>query len=249
MESANELAILYLDSSISQKPETHYKYLALAQAMAEAGYQFDVLYVGDGEHNGAGLDLERLKRYKALLVPEAGNLSKPQADTLTTYTHHLGGQVVVFSASPIDRGLARQEDGKVLFDFWNNYQEGNRQRILASVGPFLSARLRSSDPMVNIIRYARGDEHVLHLLNYNYDAIADCVLPSRHLRIRVPCEPAGEAACTLLGPDGEQRLECALEDGELTLEIPNLDLYGLVVVGWNYRQPDATETVAVESMR
>src|SRR5262249_52669545 len=45
-ETGSELAILYLDTSVSLRPQAHQKYLALAQALAETGYQYDVLYVG-----------------------------------------------------------------------------------------------------------------------------------------------------------------------------------------------------------
>jgi len=235
VSTANDLAILYLDGCMSQKPEAHYKYLALAQVMAEAGYQFDVIYCEDRERHDASLDLELLKTYKALLVPEAGNLGNQPAAALTAYVRSFGGKVAIFSENPLGPRMARREADQALFDFWTNYGQRDRQRILASLAPLGSARLRSSDPMVNVIRYATGDEQVLHLLNYNYDAGADRLVPSRDLRIFLPWQPGDEPTCTLLRPDGEQRLECALGNGELTLKIPDLDLYGLVVVAKNRR--------------
>jgi hypothetical protein len=203
--------------------------------MAEAGYQFDVLYCDGGEHGNAPLDLGLLERYKALLIPEAGTLGHRCAEALTTYASSLGGKVAVFSENPLGLSMAQREGEQALFDFWTNYGQRDRLRILASVQPCGSAPLRSSDPMVNVIRYATGDEQVLHLLNYNYDASADRVLPSRDVRIVLPWEPGTEPTCTLLQPGGEQRLECAQDRGELELTIPDLDLYGLVVVATNHR--------------
>ncbi len=230
VQTANDLAILYLDGCISRKPEAHYKYLALAQVMAEAGYQFDVLFYGDGEDDDRPLDLELLRRYKALLIPEAGNLDDRHAEALTSYVRNSGGKVAVFSENSLGRGIARREGEQALFDFWTSYEQRDRLRILASVQPCGSARLRISDPIVNVIRYTTGDGQVLHLLNYNYDASADRVAVSRDLRVVLPWEHGAEATCTLLRPGGEQRLKCALHRGELELTIPDLDLYGLVVV-------------------
>src|SRR5215467_3040095 len=71
-ETGNDLALLYLDTSVSLRPQAHQKYLAHAQALAETGYQYDVLYVGDRRFSQGDLDPGRLTRYKALLIPEAG---------------------------------------------------------------------------------------------------------------------------------------------------------------------------------
>jgi hypothetical protein len=240
--TANALAILYLDGCISRKPEAHYKYLALAQVMAEAGYQFDVLFYGDGEHDDRPLDLELLKRYKALLIPEAGSLGHRDSAALTTYVSSLGGKVAVFSEHPLGRTIARREGEQALFDFWTNYRPRDRQRILASVQPLGSAPVRCSDPLVSVICYGAGNGQVLHLLNYNYDASSDRVAVSRDLRIDLPWEPGTEATCTLLRPDGEQRLECALDNGGLTITVPDLDLYGLVVIAANDHQARRPES-------
>lgn len=226
----NELAILYLDGSISREPEAHDKYLGLAQALAEAGYQFDVLYAGDGVYASDALDPTRLARYRALLIPEAGHITLSQTEALTDYALGTGGEVVVFSPSSLDAQLTREEHGAPLRAFRKDYRPDDRERIVASVDRFGSSRVRISDPSVNVIRYSMGEELVLHLVNYAYDVAYDRVTPSPPLRLTLPWEPGREAACILHGLEGEQKLECRFEDGELTMEIPELQLYGLVVV-------------------
>ena len=227
--SGNELAILYLNSSISRKPEAHYKFLALAQAMAEAGYQFDVLYWGDDKHDPTEPELQPIEGYRALLIPEAENLGKQETEILTSYAQRFG-KVIVYSETPIDPRQAERKSETVLFDFWNNYSDDDRHQICGPLASYRTARLWSSDPLVNVIRYIEGDKQVLHLLNYNYDPITDQIAPSRQLRIRVPWQPRGEPACTLLNLAGERRLACAFENGDLVLEIPQFDLYGLVII-------------------
>lgn len=230
VRSRNELAVLYLDDSISQKPEAHYKFLALAQAMAEAGYQFDVVYWGCGEHGPTGAELQRIEGYRALLLPEAETLSNQEIEILTSYARRSDRKVIAYSDSPIHPREVQRQSDTALFDFWNTYGDADRNRICAPLTPYRTARVWSSDPLVNVVRYVKDDEQVLHLLNYNYDPATDQVTPSRELRIRVPWQSRDEPACTLLSLAGERRLEYVFANGDLVLEIPEFDLYGLVIL-------------------
>jgi hypothetical protein len=112
--NANELAILYIEGCISRKPESHFKYVALAQALAEAGYQFDVVYVGTGHRDSASPGQQQLTPYKALLIPEARNLSELQTSALTAYSADRGSDLIIFSPSPVDARLVHEEDGQAL---------------------------------------------------------------------------------------------------------------------------------------
>jgi hypothetical protein len=230
-ETSNDLAILYLDSCISQKPAGHRKYLALAQALAETGYQYDVLYVGDGRFNPAWLDPGRLTRYKAVLIPEAGSISDGEADALAAYSTDVGGQVVIYGDAAAV--LGRREDERPLLRFWRDYSDADRQRIAATVNTLESARVTCSDPMVNVIRWTRGGEggdQILHLLNYNYDAATDDVRNASGLTVHLPWPRSRGATCTLLRPGHAERLDCTRENGQLVAEVPELDSYGLMVV-------------------
>ncbi len=180
-ETGNELAILYLDSCISQKPQAHQKYLGLAQALAEAAYLTDV-----------------------------------------------GGQVVIYGDAAGVPG--RQEDERSLLEFWRDYQDVDKQRIVATVDTLKNATVTCSDPMVNAIRWTRGGEQILHLLNYNYDAATDKVRDVRGLTIRLPWPSARTATCTLLRPGSQEQLNCATENGQLVVQVPQLDIYGLMLV-------------------
>jgi hypothetical protein len=227
-ETGNELAILYLDSCISQKPQAHQKYLGLAQALAEAGYQYDVLYVADGTFHPALLDPDRLTRYKALLIPEAGTISDGETDALAAYLTDIGGQVVIYGDAAGVPG--RQEDERSLLEFWGDYQDVDKQRIVATVDTLKNATVTCSDPMVNAIRWTRGGEQILHLLNYNYDAATDKIRDVRGLTVRLPWPSARTATCTLLRPGRQEQLNCATENGQLVVQVPQLDIYGLMLV-------------------
>jgi hypothetical protein len=224
----NELAILYADDAIAARPETHDKYVALAQALAEGSIQFDVVYVGDGRFNPNELEPETLARYRAILLPEAQALGHGPAAALEAFAR-AGGDVTVYSESPLDPEFVRTADGQVLFDFWNHYRDKARDRILASAQTPPSARIESSEPAITVTRYALGDRQVLHLLNYRYDEATDAVSPTQDLRLRVPWEGAS-ASAALVDLEGEREVATKAEDGALVVEIPQLAIYGVLVV-------------------
>jgi hypothetical protein len=227
-ESIDDLAILYLEGPIMRRPETHERFLALAQALAEAGYQFDVRYTGDGEFNRDTLDAASLEHYRAILVPEARDLGPGPTAALQTYARS-GGELVVFSESPFGPALVHREDGRVLDEFWHGYRDTDRDRIAASVQTLRSSRIESSDPAVNVIRRARDEQQILHLLNYAYDGATDTVAPATDVQITVPWDAAG-ARCTLLAPEQEQELAGRIEDGQLLVTVPRVDPYAVLIL-------------------
>jgi hypothetical protein len=87
-----------------------------------------------------------------------------------------------------------------------------------------------SDPMVNAIRWRKDDEQVLHLLNYDYDITSDQVRAVLGLTVSLPWPSPRGASCTLLRPGQQERLDCTTHDGQLVVEVPELDVYGLMVV-------------------
>jgi hypothetical protein len=226
--AANELGVLYAEGPILRRPETHEKFLALAQALSEAGFQFDVLYCGDGWFNSDEIDATALKRYRAILVPEARDLGRSPTAALDAFARE-GGELVVFSESPIGTGLVTREDGQMLVDFWREYLDVDRERIAATAQGYLSSRIESSDPAVNVIRYAWGDRQVLHLLDYAYDGRTDTIRPATDVRLSIPWD-GPSAACTLLAPDADQDLPSHVAEGRLVVEVPRIDPYAVLVV-------------------
>jgi hypothetical protein len=228
--SMNELAVLYADGSISRRPETHERYLALAQALAEAGYQFDVLYAGDGRFNPDELDPATLGRYRAILVPEARDLGPAPAGALEAFAR-AGGELLVFSDSPLAPDLALRGDGDTLDQLWRGYRDEDRERVLSSVSGLSragAARIVASDPGVRVTSFDLDGRRVLHLLNVGYDEAGDSAPPVTGLRLRVPWTRE-DASCTLLDLEGESRLESGVRDGVLSVEVPRLDPYAVLV--------------------
>jgi hypothetical protein len=223
----NDLAILYTDGPILRWPDGHVKYLALAQALAEAGIQFDVVFAGDGRFNPESLDRASTERYRTVLVPEARGLGEASTAALTSFAR-AGGELVVFSESPLDPILARSADGQTLLDFWRDYREEDRQRIITSVGAQASAKIECSEPGVGLVRYVHDHRQVIHLLDYRYDEATDSVAPVRDLHLRIPWRDA-DASCTLLTLAGERSLASRVDDGTLLVDVPELDPYAVLI--------------------
>ena len=193
------------------------------------------MYAGDGRFNPDELDRAALRAIAPSWFPEARISARGPTAALEAFAR-AGGEIIVFSESPLDPELVRTTDGQVLFDFWNRYRDEDRERILASVQAPPSARIESSDQAVTVTRYALGDRQVLHLLDYRYDQGTDTVTPGRDLRLRIPWEE-GSATVALIDLDGERDLTAKVENGTLVVEIPELAIYGVLVL-----TPDAALT-------
>ncbi len=227
----NELAILYANSAILANPEGHFKYVALAQALAEAGYQYDVLYSGDDLFTPSDIDAQHLARYRAILLPEAAGLTGKHLEALRTYSDG-GGRVIAYS----DIGLHASQSLTVvtddrLLDFWHHYQDRDRSRILSPLEEFEQARIYTSDPHVNVVRYQRDGRVVCHVLNYDYHGSDDTIVPKRDVEVRVPWNGDAPISVRCLSLDGEHELAVGRNGNRLSFTVPSVDPYVLVVLG------------------
>ena len=225
----NELAVLYAERSVLARPATHDNYVALAQALAETGHQFDVVYCGDGEFNAESIDAATLSRYRTVVLAAAQELGADLVAALESYVRG-GGEVVAFSPSPLDPALVREAPSDLLIDFWRHYRDEDRRRIVDEVAAPVSARIVASDPAARITRFRHGEGQVFHLLSYSYDESTDAVRPIRNLSLRIPWAGGAVPVCTLIDLDGEQVLPTQLDDGTLEVETPHIDPYALLVV-------------------
>lgn len=228
-EPDSELAILYADRSILARPSAHDRYVALAQALAETGHQFDVVFCGDGHFNPERVDTIALARYHTVVLPEARELGADLVAALESYARS-GGKLVTFSESPLDPGLVREASGDLLVDFWRHYRDDDRNRIIDEVAAPATAQILASDPEARVTRFRLGDRQVLHLLAYSYDEADDRVRPINNLGLRIPWPTNEVPVCTLVDPDGERVLPGRLDDGAVAVEIPLLNPYALLVV-------------------
>jgi hypothetical protein len=227
-ETDNGIAILYADGPITARPETQTKYLALAQALGEGGYQFDVVYAGDGRFVSDALDDGALAHYRTILVAEARGLGPEPTAALERWARD-GGRLVVFSESPLEDGLAARARGDVLTAFWREYLDADRERLLDELDGLEDDRIASSDPTIRVTRYRLGARRVLHLLACGYDGATDTVAPGRDVRLRIPWSD-DDPSVSVVTPEGERTLDAARQDGVVVVDVPAIDPYAVLVL-------------------
>ena len=226
----NELLLLYPHSAMLANPKGHFKYLALAQALAEAGYQYDVHYCGDDVFTPGEIAEDALGRYAAVLVPEAGALTENQQHVLREYARQ-GGRVIAYSANRLGdcQGLTTISDDRLL-DFWRGYQDRDRMRVISPVEQFPQARIITSDPDIGIVRYVKGERVICHVLNYDYHEVDDTIVPKQGVEIALPWRGKKAGGVRWLSLRGEEELPARVEGGRLAFTIPLVDPYGLAVI-------------------
>jgi hypothetical protein len=230
--TANQLLVIYASAGVMAVPDGHYKYLALAQALAEAGYQYDVLYSGDDIFTPSKLEPDLLNRYRAVLVAEASGLTPDQREALSAYAQR-DGRVIAYSSHQIGggSGITTLADD-LLMDFWREYRDDLRAAVVAPLAEFETACVRMSDPNVNVVVYRNGELVICHVLNYDYREADDTIAAKHNVEIDLPWAGAGRPATVRwLSLQGEESLDCRVDGGRLRFTVPSVDPYGLAVIG------------------
>jgi hypothetical protein len=230
-ETRNEMAVLHADSAVLANPKGHFRYLALAQALAEAGHQYDVIYDGDDEFRPSRLDREQLARYRAVLIPEAGVLTKGQRAALMAYAER-GGKLIAYTANELGvrPGITTITDERLL-GFWREYTDSARERVLAPLAEVEGMRVLTSDPNVDVVMYWKEGTLICQVLNYDYREQDDTIVPKRDVSISLPWSGAKPDSVRWLSLEGKQSLPCRVEDGRLLFTIPSVNPYGLAIAG------------------
>ncbi|MDH2444096.1 hypothetical protein QDR37_09075 [Amnibacterium sp. CER49] len=226
---SNALAVLYLDSCVLDDPAVHFDFVALAQALAEGGYQFDVVYSGDGGLASDALPADRLDRYAVVMAPHTAAATSRQLAALDAYSGQEGHELVAFAPAASRAGSEGAMDRTLLSDFWLDYRVSDRDRILAAVPPLDGARIVSSLSTVRVVRRDSGREVALHLVNYDYREDDDSIAAARDFTIELDWEGAS-AAASLRTLDGAIEPRTAVSQGRLTISVDVLEAYALIVL-------------------
>ena len=167
LETANDVAVVYSNAAVLAEPEAHYRYLALAQALYEAGVQFDVIYTGDERFAPADLNQDELARYGLVIVPGIDLLTPSQARSVDAYRTR-GGRV---TGIPSTSAEANRLD-----HFWTTYDDGDRAAIVEACAVNDTALIQSS--------VAEGRSDALRRRASHGDPPTELRLPRRSRRDR-----------------------------------------------------------------
>lgn len=214
LTTSNDVAVIYSNAAVLAAPNSHYQYLALAQALYEGGVQFDVVYTGDDRFAAAELDPVELSRYRRVLVPAIDNLSSSQAAALDA-VRASGGAVVGFESN--------SEASALLDRFWSAYGDADRDAILAASSLDERDRIVSAANRVVATRYVTPDGRVLiHLLDYDYREAEDFVEPARDFILRIPWTESADVRAVLVSASREEAVRAHVVGTWLEVTVPEL---------------------------
>lgn len=206
----------------------------IIRQMSKQHVPFDVIVSDDGELFEDEFTLERLSKYKCLVLPDNDIMTAKQLSTVLSYLG-AGGNVVVYgrladgaeaeARELADRVLAhpgtqRSDAAEKLYGF-----------VSAIRDKLPEARFQievegTPDIGLNPHLLANGDVAV-HMVNYRFDREQDRVVPVRAaFRMRTLGEVESVTVHTLDGSPLDIAWKC--EAGYLTADIPALPLYALV---------------------
>ncbi|MBI4861167.1 MAG: hypothetical protein HY815_13055 [Candidatus Riflebacteria bacterium] len=235
VQARHRIAVLYGNQAVMQDGRKFASYDGLAMGLAALGYQFDVIHSGDSVFNDLPVSDEKALAYEAILVPMANAFTASQVETL----RKLGarGRKVVFFALG-DRtlqgvGLDVHEDlGQRYVKSGDDAALQALRQALAPLEPEVTGTPRNV--YATIDRAATADSAVVHLVNYNYRAADDSVVPQGPitLSIRTPggFDDTWIAICLRPGVPPES-LTFRVGGQRLEIRLPALDIYAALLLG------------------
>ncbi|MBD3318011.1 MAG: hypothetical protein GF344_19685 [Chitinivibrionales bacterium] len=244
-----DLALLYIHNAATHKNVD--TYLGLAQALAEANVQYEVIFSGDGIYVDDTLSLGTLNKYSLLVLPSSTDLTSSQRRTLREYRRS-GGRIVAFNTDkvmreisardPVSGGVETPADIRrnnssmdVAEAFHATYDEKLRRDLISQV---LKVRRPAilDDSLSNVCAYVyRSSVNgalVAHLVNYNHSFTNDVVEEKADIVLRI-----SKASMTMpnpsfrfYNPSTPHYRSLPVLDGETHWEVivPRLQVYGIV---------------------
>ena len=179
--------------------------------LSEQQICYDVLLTADGEMREDTFELATIHPYPVLVLADCVSLTKKQADVIASYAEIAGNTVLVYGriAENIP-SLAKQLRDKSNVVFCQNSADAKRSndgfvKVFSEIYDSYG-RVWVDDTDVGFHTFITADGHTaLHLINYNYDKVADRVNTIDEFTVTVkgtglgevvlhtPCEPQREA--------------------------------------------------------
>ena len=228
-ETANEVAVVFSvestreligkadasDNTTNARDESVVvPYRVATSTLAGAAVPYDVVIWADGVTAPDRAASDALARYSTVVLPDVHAMTEGQAEALRGYLDG-GGTVVVTDRTapglPEHVGLRRGHHGDVDDLLPHGRQVETPVSVAANV------------------QHLRDGSYALHLVNYDYDSVADRVRPHPDVPLRVRL-PKHKDRATLVTPDGgSMPLDLSREDGVHVVQVDSLGLYSIVV--------------------
>lgn len=181
--------LFYTPTDILDENTSRLPFWEVIKELSDEQVVYDVKMLGDDDVRVEELSLDELSSYELIILPACDVLTKNQADTFESYVD-AGGKLIIFglSANNIDGWTDKMKVKEGVF-----YCENPESKSMAMEGfknCFKSVnnsieQIIVDNKNIGVHLHKNGNTRTIHLLNYNYDSIADKVLPIEKLNIKV----------------------------------------------------------------
>lgn len=157
------------------------------KTMSDSQAVYDVRMMADGELREDDFTLAEIAAYPLVILPDCDRLTPNQEEVLLAYAQG-GGKLLAHGRLAEGTGLAGRllATGNLTQTQDSGHFEVAMARFTAGFRQLMKP-LRSvtvSDPRLGVHRFTNGDGTFIHLMNYDYDAETDRILPSRNVLVK-----------------------------------------------------------------
>jgi len=254
MTSEHDVAVVYSLPSVmwQRAPEwdkrnsSHRRaFQGSATLLREYQLPYDVRIFGLADVWDDADQLEQLTEYRTILLPNIVAVSDQQASAIKSVLD--SGTHVVATGGPPDRSADWQsrDDIATLLNNHNNatllddtpglsvYNTGSSNINLRPALVKNGEQLQVSAPDIGVTIRQRPNDGIsaVHFVNYAYDPNLDEVPTQQNVDVSVSIPGTDPKAARWLTPIGSTRVEIESDDNGLTVTLPKLDIYGVLVFG------------------
>jgi len=238
-------------SSLRVQPAEHLeRFTATARDLEECHVPYDVLVLGHPDLYDDQPSLERLRRYRCLVLPHVDCISDQQVTALKSYIQGGGRLVLLGECGTHDEEL---------------HERGQSAFAEIPSGAFVSAdslkgeAVASGDlpPSVwlNVWQHGGGPMTSVQMVDYDLDLTADQPRPVGPFRLSLRVDGAERlTSARLIRPEGEPMpLEMEKHGAEVRVTVPTIDLWAIVLLAaddeWETRSLAAKARKWLERLR
>ncbi|MDQ2692139.1 MAG: hypothetical protein M3Y68_08925, partial [Chloroflexota bacterium] len=216
---------IFADNRFNQETSEIGPFWQACEALSDAVQPYDVLFFPDGDLRPDTLQIEALKQYRTIILPDCRFLTSAQAGLLQDFLEREGRLVVM---GELGANLSSEQQEAIM-----NHQGTRRVEIGAAFDlnwlPF-GQQVQLSVPADIAINLQRVEDGIaIHILRYDYDSTQDKVplLDELRLDLRLP-ENFGSIEVFSPGEPPQAELQVAGELPRITLT--NIPLYSIVLL-------------------
>ncbi|HSL47049.1 MAG TPA: hypothetical protein VK897_26665 [Anaerolineales bacterium] len=216
---------IFADNRFNQDTSEIGPFWQACEALSDAVQPYDVLFFPDGDLRPDTLELETLRQYRTLILPDCRYLTNTQAQLLREYLEN-GGRLLVMGE--LGANLASDERGSIL-----NHQGTHPVEVGAAFElswlPF-GKQLNLSTPADIAVNLQRVDGGLaVHIMRYDYDSMQDQVptLDDLQLDLRLP---GNFRQAEVFSPGEPPQAEVEVSGDLHRLALKNLPLYSIILL-------------------